>query len=90
MAKMSAAFEKLEDISRGVERLRVAVAEAGEQRHAALCRDLNLASASIDDIPDGTVLHRLVEALEERRTRENSGRRGQTARPGMERRAVRS
>ncbi|MBL0158826.1 MAG: hypothetical protein IPP47_17210 [Bryobacterales bacterium] len=64
MAKMSAAFEKLEDTSRGVERLRVAVAAAGEQRHAAVCRELNLVSTSIDDIPDGTVLRGLVEALE--------------------------
>jgi len=64
MAKMTAAFEKLEDISRGVERLRAAVAAAGEQRHAAVCRELNLASTSIDDIPDGTVLRGLVEALE--------------------------
>ena len=39
-------------------------AEAGEHTHAALCRDLNLASASIDDIPDGTVLRGLVEARE--------------------------
>jgi hypothetical protein len=29
-----------------------------------LCRELNLASESIDDIPDRTVLRRLVETLE--------------------------
>jgi hypothetical protein len=40
------------------------MAKAGDQRYAALCRELNLASESIDDIPDRTVLRRLVEALE--------------------------
>lgn len=64
MAKLSAAFEKLQDTARGVERLRAAVAKAGDQRHSALCRELNLASESIDDIPDRTVLRRLVETLE--------------------------
>jgi hypothetical protein len=29
-----------------------------------LCRELNLASESIDDIPDRTILRRLVETLE--------------------------
>ncbi len=64
MAKLTAAFEKLQDMARGVERLRAAVAKAGDQRYAALCRELNLASESIDDIPDRTVLRRLVETLE--------------------------
>ena len=64
MAKLTAAFEKLQDMARGVERLRAAMAKAGDQRYAALCRELNLASDSIDDIPDRTVLRRLVETLE--------------------------
>jgi hypothetical protein len=64
MAKLTAALEKLQDTSRGVERLRAAIANAGDQRHSALCRELNLASESIDDIPDRTVLRRLVETLE--------------------------
>src|SRR5271165_5939864 len=64
MAKLTAAFEKLQDMARGVERLRAAVAKAGDQQYSALCRELNLASESIDDIPDRTVLRRLVEALE--------------------------
>ena len=64
IAKLTAAFEKLQDMARGVERLRAAVAKAGDQRYAALCRELNLASESIDDIPDRTVLRRLVETLE--------------------------
>ncbi len=64
MAKLTAAFEKLQDMARGVERLRAAVAKAGDQRYAALCRELNLASESIDDVPDRAVLRRLVETLE--------------------------
>jgi hypothetical protein len=64
MAKLTAAFEKLQDMGRGVERLRAVVAKAGDQRYSALCRELNLASESIDDIPDRTVLRRLVETLE--------------------------
>ena len=60
MAKLTAALEKLQDTSRGVERLRAAMAKAGVQRYSALCRELNLASESIDDIPDRTVLRRLV------------------------------
>src|ERR1700682_6458991 len=64
IAKLTAAFEKLHDMARGVERLRAAVAKAGDQRYSALCRELNLASESIDDVPDRMVLRRLVETLE--------------------------
>jgi hypothetical protein len=64
MVKLTAAFEKLQDTERGVERLRAAVAKAGDRRYAALCQELNLASESIDDIPDRAVLRRLVETLE--------------------------
>ena len=64
MARLTAVFEKLQDTARGVERLRVAVAKTSDQRHSALCRELNLASQSIDDIQDRTVLRQLVERLE--------------------------
>ena len=64
MAKLTAAFEKLQDMARGIERLRAAVTKAGDQRYSAVCRELNLASESIDDIPDRTMLRRLVETLE--------------------------
>ena len=64
MAKLTAAFDKLQDMARGVERLRAAVKKAGDERYSALCRELNLPSESIDDIPDRTVLRRLVETLE--------------------------
>ena len=64
MVKLTAVFEKLQDTERGVERLRAAVAKAGDRRYAALCQELRLASDSIDDIPDRVVLRRLVETLE--------------------------
>lgn len=64
MVKLTAVFEKLQDTERGVERLRAAVAKVGDHRHAALCREVNLASDAIDDIPDRMVLRRMVETLE--------------------------
>src|SRR5262249_43203038 len=64
MAKLSTAFEKLQDLARGVERLRKAIGRCGAQRYSALCRELNLASDSLDDVPDRGTLRRLVEALE--------------------------
>ncbi|MBY0502744.1 MAG: hypothetical protein K2X03_02460 [Bryobacteraceae bacterium] len=64
MAKLTGVFEKLQDTARGIERLRAAISKAGEQRYSVLCRELGLASESVDDIPDRAVLRRLVEALE--------------------------
>jgi hypothetical protein len=64
MAKLTMAFEKLQDTARGVDRLRIAVAKAGEQRYSALCRELNLASELIDDIPDRAILRNLIRTLE--------------------------
>jgi len=64
MVKLTAVLEKLQDTERGVERLRAAVAKAGDRRYAELRQELNLASDAIDDIPDRMVLRRLVETLE--------------------------
>ena len=63
MAKLTMVFEKLQDTARGVERLRTAVGKCGAQWYAALCRDLNLASDSVDDIPDRAALRRLLQTL---------------------------
>jgi hypothetical protein len=79
MVKLTAVFEKLQDTDRGVERLRAAVAKVGDHRYAALCRELNLASDAIDDIPDRAVLRQLVETLEGETNRaqtSNGGRNG--------------
>jgi hypothetical protein len=64
MAKLTMVFEKLQDTARGVERLRTAIGKCSAQRYAALCRDLNLASDSVDDIPDRAMLRRLLQTLE--------------------------
>lgn len=64
MAKLTMAFEKLQDLARGVERLHAAVAKTGAQRYSTLCRDLNLASDSVDDIPDRATLRQLLQTLE--------------------------
>ena len=80
MVKLTAVFDKLQDTERGVERLRAAVAKAGDHRYAALCHELNLASDSIDDIPDRMVLRRLVETLE------GETNRAQTSNGGEQRR----
>jgi hypothetical protein len=64
MAKLTEVFARLQDLARGVERLRAAAAKAGATRYSALCRELDLASESVDDIPDRRTLRRLVEAVE--------------------------
>jgi hypothetical protein len=64
MARLTMAYEKLHDLARGVDRLRTAIAKCGAQRYSALCRELNLASESMDDVPDRATLRRLVETLE--------------------------
>jgi hypothetical protein len=63
MAKLSMVFEKLQDLVRGVERLQTAIGKCGVQRYSALCRELNLASESLDDVPDRATLRRLVQTL---------------------------
>ena len=64
MAKLTDVFARLQDLARGVERLRAAAAKVGATQYSALCRELDLASESVDDIPDRRMLRRLVEALE--------------------------
>ena len=64
MAKLTMVFDKLQDLARGLERLRTAIAKCGAQRYSDLCRELNLASDSLDDVPDRATLRRLVETLE--------------------------
>jgi len=65
-AKLTLVMDKLTDVSRGVERLKTARATLGEAAYSIICRELNLASESIDDIPDRERLRALVEAVETR------------------------
>ncbi len=63
-AKLTVVFEKLADIGNGIERLRRAAAIVGDARHAIICRELNFASESIDDIPDRDALKLLLGRVE--------------------------
>jgi hypothetical protein len=63
-AKLTIVFEKLTDVAKGIDRLRKAAAAIGEQRYTAICREMNLASESIDDIPDRDALKNLLARVE--------------------------
>ena len=63
-AKLTIVFEKLTDIAKGIDRLRKAAEAIGEQRYAAICREMNLASESVDDIPDRGALKNLLARVE--------------------------
>ena len=56
--------KKLEDMLRGVERLRAAIAIVGQARYSELCQELKFASDHLDDIPDREALRKAVEILE--------------------------
>jgi hypothetical protein len=64
-AKLTLVMDKLTDLSRGIERLVAGKAALGDAAYSALCREMNLASNSIDDIPDRDTLRVLVERVEE-------------------------
>ena len=61
---MTAALEKLTDLARGIARLRAAIGRTGPEVYTRLCEELNLASDSIDDIPNREVLRQLVSRME--------------------------
>jgi hypothetical protein len=61
---VEAVAKKLEDMLRGVERLRAAIAIVGQARYSELCQELNFASNHLDDIPDREALRKAVETLE--------------------------
>ncbi|MCZ2078690.1 MAG: hypothetical protein LC130_27305 [Bryobacterales bacterium] len=63
-AKLTSVMERLTDLARGVRRLRVATEQAGAGVYSRLCQDLNLASDSVDDIPNREVLRELVNRME--------------------------
>jgi hypothetical protein len=57
-------LQKLTDIGNGIDRLRRAGAAVGNSRYAVICRELNLAGDSIDDIPNREALRHLLERVE--------------------------
>ena len=64
-AKLTLVMDKLTDLSRGIERVVAGRAALGDAAYSVLCREMNLASDSIDDIPDRDTLRVLVERVEE-------------------------
>lgn len=63
-AKLTLLFEKLTDIGNGIDRVRRAAAVVGEARYSAICRELNFASESVDDIPHRDALKLLLTRVE--------------------------
>lgn len=63
-AKLTTVFEKLTDLAKGVERLHSASTKLAEGRYAVICRELNFASDSLDDIPDRDGLCALLKRVE--------------------------
>jgi hypothetical protein len=57
-------FQKLTDIGNGIDRLRRAAAVVGDARYSMICRELNFASESINDIPDREALQHLLARVE--------------------------
>jgi len=72
-AKLNTVFTKLTDIGKGVNRLRRGAARLGDERYSTICRELNLASESINDIRDRDELQRLVARVEEGNAGKNGG-----------------
>lgn len=80
-AKLTAVFERLTDVRNGIDRLQKAAAALGEGEYSAICRELNLASESIDDIPDRDALKTLLARVEaEAAGRNGDSRSGNSAR----------
>ena len=73
--------QKLEDTSRGVERLRAAISVVGPARYAQLSHELNFPSDNIDDIPDREALRKILGILEPEAaaSRERKGEQGPAA-----------
>ena len=63
-AKLTMVFDKLTDLANGIERLRTASGKLAEGRYATICRELNFASDSLDDIPDRDGLCALLKRVE--------------------------
>ena len=61
---LSTLLEKFTDIGNGVDRLRRAAASVGEAQYSRICRELNIAGESIDNIPDRDALQCLVARVE--------------------------
>lgn len=72
-ATVSTMFQKLIDLGNGVDRLQRAAAAVGDARYSIICRELNLASESINEIADRNALQRLLARVESEAAGKNGG-----------------
>src|SRR5439155_8422625 len=72
-ATVATISQRLTDVGNGIDRLRRAAAGVGDERYSIICRELNFASESINDIPDRDALHRLLARLERETVGKNGG-----------------
>ncbi|MGH9631988.1 MAG: Rad52/Rad22 family DNA repair protein [Bryobacteraceae bacterium] len=63
-ARLTNLMERLNDIANGINRLGKAAEVVGPSRYEAICKELNFASDSIDDIPDRNALRVLLTRVE--------------------------
>jgi hypothetical protein len=70
---LNTVFTKLADIGKGIDRLRRGAVRLGEERYSTICRELNLANESINDIPDRDALQRLLARVEGEHAGKNVG-----------------
>jgi hypothetical protein len=78
-AKLTIVFEKLSDIGNGIDRVRRAAAVLGDAQYSVICRELNFASESIDDIPNRDALKTLLVRVEA----EAAGKNGSSGTSGL-------
>jgi hypothetical protein len=78
-ATLTTIFQKLTDLGNGIDRLRRAAAAVGDAQYSVICRELSLASESINDIADRDQLQRLLARVESEAAGKNGGGRNGTA-----------
>jgi len=64
--KLKQILERLQNVQRGTQRLKAAVGTVGLEALREECEKLKLPGVTTDDIPDTTVLRKLIERLEAR------------------------
>jgi hypothetical protein len=66
LGKLRLILERLQNMQRGMQRLKAAVGTVGLEALREECEKLKLPGVTTDDIPDTTVLRKLIERLEAR------------------------
>jgi hypothetical protein len=77
-ARLTNVMERLNDIANGIKRLGKAAEVVGPAQYEAICKEMNLASDSIDDIPNRDVLRVLLTRVEAAAAAKQNGARSGT------------